>query len=634
MTATTQETGRAKPLERMGEHVVFPSIPAMFQSSVRESGQGELFFRKESGAWRAFTAEDVARDVRRLSCGLASIGVAKGDRVGIVAGTRLEWVLADLAILHQGAVTVGVYPTLLADDVAYQLSHSDAKVAFVEDETQLAKVLSVRAKLPSLERIVVLAGGPRTGPESALSLEDLGEKGEAWDRANPGAFERATLSVSSEDTATIIYTSGTTGPPKGAVLSHGNFCFVLASTSSVLPSRGEEELGVAFLPLAHALQRVSTYGCIYVRGRTAFAESTDKLMDNLRELRPTVQASVPRIWEKIHARIEAGLECASRGKRAAFRWAHEQGRLAAPYRKKGEALPLVLGLKWSLARSFFRKKVLPRLGLERVRFLSSGGAPIGVDLLEFFYAMDIQVIEGWGLTETAAPATINRADYFKFGSVGLPIPGTDVRIADDGEVLVRGPGVFKGYWKDETATRAAFDEAGYFKTGDIGAIDEDGFLSITDRKKNLIVTSLGKKIAPQNLENILKECPYLGTCLVHGDRRKFLSAIFTLDPEEIVPWARSRGILPPGGNGEAAAALGAHLPLLAAHADVRALVEKAVALANAKLAGYEQIKRWAVVGDRWTIEDGSLTPTLKIKRKVLEERYKAILDGFYESEDT
>jgi len=605
--------------EAIQGNTVFPSIPAMFQARMRDHAAFALMLKKEHGAWRAYTGQHMSVSVRRWTLGLLALGVKKGDKVAVLSKTRMEWALADLAILHCGAVTVGIYPQLPADDVAYQLAHSEAKIVFCEDQAQLAKVLSIRDKT-KLEYAVVFDHDPENQDYSfAIPGDDLEMRGSTHEKFNPDSFDKAWQELKKDDLATIIYTSGTTGPPKGALLTHGNLTFVIAAVAAAIPGHGQGDFGVAFLPMAHALQRVGNYVGMYNGIRGAFAPAVETLIDDFKELRPTVQVSVPRIWEKLYAKIQAGLETASFARRAVFRSMLAAGRASAPYRKTGKPVPFPLSVRWSVARKFFRGVVWPKLGFDRVRFLSSGGAPIGMELLEFFYAMDVLIIEAWGLTETAAPATLNTPDNFKFGTVGRALPGVEVKVAPDGELLVRGPGVFKGYYKDEEATRAAFDEQGFFRTGDIGEIDADGFVKITDRKKNLIVTSLGKKVPPQNLENVFKTCPFLGPCLIHGDRRKFLSAIFTLDKEEIGAWAKARRI-----TGDLAA--------IAAHDETKKLVSQAVERINGGLANYEQVKRWAVVGDEWTDRTGELTPTLKVKRKVLEERYRPILDAFYEGE--
>lgn len=588
---------------------------------MRQNAALELMLCNERGVWRAYTGHQMADSVRRWAWGLLALGVTKGDRVAILSATRLEWAIADLAVLHTGGVTVGIYPQILPADVSYQLEHSEARVVFVENRAQLAMVRAVREKCPRLEFAVIFDADPVTAGETfALPVDAFETRAAAREKASgEDDFEKAWKAIDRDDLATIIYTSGTTGLPKGTLLSHGNLCFVIASATRAIPSRGQEDFGVVFLPMAHALQRIGVYAGIYNGIRGAFARSVETLLDDFRELRPTVQVSVPRIWEKLYARIKTVIATAPVHRRAIFRWALAAGRASAPYRKRHQPLPWLLALRWSLARKFWRRLVWPRLGLERVRFLTSGGAPIGVELLDFFYAMDVLILEAWGLTETAAPATLNTPEAFRFGTVGRPIPGVEVTVAADGELLVRGPGVFRGYYKDAAATDAAFDEQGFFRTGDIGAVDAEGFVTITDRKKDLIVTSVGKKVAPQHLERVLKECPLLGPCLIHGDRRKFVSAILTLDRDEILAWARQRG-------------LPLDLGAIASHEDTERLVAEALERANRKLAGYEQVKRWTVVADEWTDRTGELTPTLKIKRKVLEERYRSVLESFYADE--
>jgi long-chain acyl-CoA synthetase len=577
-------------IDGVGTAVVYASIPEMFQSRMEQYADRVLLLRRHVGAWQTWTGRDMQDSVRRWASALLALGVSKGDRVAIASGTRMEWAIADVAILHAGAVTVGIYPQLPDDDVAYQLAHSEARMVFVENSAMLDKVRRVRARCPRLER-AILFEGEGDGDPFVVARRALEADGDAE------AFRRAWRAIGKDDLATIVYTSGTTGQPRGARLTHENLCFVVASASSVVPSGGEQDFGVVFLPLTHVLQRIGVYLGIYNGARGAYAESLETLIDTFRELRPTVQVSVPRIWEKMHARIRALIQAAPAHRRLVFAWALGVGRATAPYRARRAALPAALRARWWLARAFWRRLVWPRVGFGRVRFLSSGGAPIGTELLEFFYAMDMLILEAWGLTETAAPATLNRPDAFKFGTVGRPIPGVEVRVAPDGELLVRGRGVFAGYHEDAEATAAAFDSEGFFRTGDIGTIDADGFVTITDRKKDLIVTAGGKKIAPQNLERLFKEHSLLGPCLLHGDRRPFVSAVFTLDPEEIRPWAKAREL--PDDPGK-----------LSAEPAVQALVGAAVASVNARLADYEQIRRWAVIGDVWTDRTSELTPTL------------------------
>ncbi|HVY61441.1 MAG TPA: AMP-binding protein, partial [Planctomycetota bacterium] len=464
------------------------------------------------------------------------------------------------------------------------------RAIFFDRAEQKAKLDAARAQCPALEHAIAFA-----------DMDSLAARGAAALARDPGAFERLVAAVEPADLATIIYTSGTTGPPKGAMLTHRNLASVLEATRDMLPL-GPDDIGVAFLPLAHSLQRVASYGGIAFGVRGAFAESIEKLPESWREIRPTVQASVPRIWEKAYARAQGMVEGGTPLRKALFGWALGVGKRMAEYRRRGAErfAPRSLKLQHALAERLVFSRVKAVFG-GRVRFLTSGGAPISVEILEFFYAMGILVLEGWGLTETAAPATLNTPDAFKFGTVGRALAGTEVKIAADGEVLVRGPGVFQGYWRDPEATREAFTGDGFFKTGDVGEIDADGFLRITDRKKSLIVTSAGKKIPPANVEAAVKKhAPIVSQVYVHGDRRSFLVALVTLDPEE---------------------AKRAADPAAAAAAGFEA--------ANRELARYEQVKRWKVLDREFTQEEGLLTPTLKQKRKAIAERYAAEIEALY-----
>lgn len=628
MTTASEAMTPAAPPFRRAPHVqlveigglwVHASIPAMYQQRVAEWPHDLVEFRKVAGEWRGTSAAQSARRVQQLALGLLGLAVRKGDRVGLVAETRPEWGRVDLAILHLGAVTVGVYPTLPADESAWILDHAECRVVVVEDEEQLEKVRAERERLPRLERVVVIDPPPGPLRDDESTLADL----EAAGAAAPGGaarFEAAWRAVGPEDLATIIYTSGTTGQPKGAMLTHGNLSFVVHSASSVLP--GEPgDTSVVFLPQAHALQRVASYGGMFRRAAGYFCTSHDKLMEEIREVEPTVQVSVPRIWEKLHARILETVASAPPHRRRMFEWGLDVGRRAAPYLKAGRPLPLRLRVAHAVASRVVHDRLKERVFGRNIRFLTSGAAPISTEILEFFHALGLLVLEGWGLTETAAPATLNRVDDFEFGTVGKAIPGTTVKLADDGELLVRGPGVFRGYFKDPAASTEAFTEDLFFRTGDIGEIDARGFVRITDRKKNLIVLANGKKVAPQKLENHFKNAPLVGNCLIHGDRRSYLVGLLVLDHDEAVRWARRHGLCREEETPGCAA--------LAALPQLRAQVDQDIAALNERLARFEQLKRWELLPETWSPDDGSLTPTLKMKRPVLEARHKARLDAMY-----
>ncbi len=609
-------------LVELGGLWVHRSVPAMFQQRAAEWPHDLCEFHKEGGVWRGSSMGQLAARVRRVTLGLLQLGVARGDRVGLICQTRPEWGRVDLGILHAGAVTVGIYPTLPADEVAWQLRHAEARVVVVEDAGQLEKVRARRAELPDLKKVVVILPPPGALGPDELTLADLEAMGEAAPDGD-ARFAAAWRAVGQDDLATIIYTSGTTGAPKGAMLTHGNLTFTAHAAASIMP-HGPDDTSVVFLPQAHALQRVAGYAGLLTRATAYFASSLDRLMDEIREVEPTVQVSVPRIWEKLHARLLDMVARAPTHRRRLFEWGLEVGRRAAPYHKAGRRLPLRLAVAHALAKRAVHDRLKERVFGRRIRFLTSGAAPISVEILEFFYALGVLICEGWGLTETAAPATLNTPDAFKFGTVGRALPGTTVKVAPDGELLVRGPGVFRGYYKDPEASTEAFTEDLFFKTGDIGELDPQGFVRITDRKKNLIVLANGKKVAPQKLENAFKHVPLVNHALIVGDRRSYLVGLFVLDPDEVGRWAREQALAgaPPGRATPDDVARLLEGPL-AAHLD-HALGEE-----NRKLARFEQLKAWKVLPDPWTVEDGALTPTLKVKRQALEQHYAEVIEGLY-----
>jgi long-chain acyl-CoA synthetase len=562
------------PVDRLlvGGLWVHQSIPAVYQQAARERPHTVQCYRRVRGGWEGTSNARAAQHVQHIAQGLLDLGVARGDRVAILAATRPEWGLADMASLHLGAVTVGVYPTLPPEEVAYILEHSGASVLFLERREQLEALDAVRGGLPELKHVVLFEGSAA----GAISLEALEARGRVVE-GGPARFEAAWRRLGPDDLATIIYTSGTTGEPKGALLTHGNLTYVIEAGAQVLPHQPGDE-GVVFLPMAHALMRVASYGGLLTGAAGYYNLDHARLMDDIREVAPTVQVSVPRIWEKLYARLQEAVAGLPPRRRRVFAWGLAVGREASALERRGEPLPLALRAQLALARRLVHDRLKGRVFGARIRFLTSGGAPIDVEVLEYFHALGLLILEGWGLTETAAPATLNRPGAFKFGTVGQPISGTEVRVAPDGELLVRGPGVFRGYYRNEEATAAAFTDDGYFRTGDIGEVDADGFVRITDRKKNIIVLSGGKNVAPQKLENHFQTIPLLAGALVHGDRRNYLTALFTLDPEEAVRWAVGRSLL--GQEALAAAAdpraAAAHLPALLADPTLREHLEREV----------------------------------------------------------
>lgn len=576
------------------------------------------YYYKKENRWVGVSFREAHEETRSVACGLLAIGVEKGECVGIISETRREWSLADMAILSCGAVTVGVYPTETPQNTAYILNHSECRFVFVENRKQYEKVKSIIKDLPNIKKLVLFET-ENVKDEMVTGLDELRKRGEDLFKSNPGIYENRSGSISLDDIATIVYTSGTTGPPKGVVLTHRNISAVTVASAKAIPLR-ENDFGIVFLPLSHILQRVSGYVGLYLGAGGAFAESIEKIVDNFQELKPTVQSSVPRLFEKFYIKVLSMVENAPERRKKVFNWCMNVGHQVGALKRAKKNIPLTLRIKYKLADLLVFRKIKKVLG-GRIRFMVSGAAPISVKILEFFHAADILILEGYGLTETAAPATVNRLDYYKFGTVGKPIPCCEVRTAGDGEILIRGENVFKGYYKNEEATRDAFTEDGWFKTGDIGTIDEEGFLKIIDRKKELIITAGGKNIAPQNIENVLKTSQYISHAFVYGDRRKYLTALITLDNEEVINYIRARNI--PYSSSS----------LPSQNPEIQGLIEREVTESNTHLARFEQIKKFRILKNDFSVETGELTPTMKLKRKVITEKYRKLLDEMYEDED-
>lgn len=596
---------------------MFPrTIPGLYHKQVERFGDRIFAYSKHNatGRWLAHTWAEGSRENRALTSGLISIGVEPGDRVGVVSETRREWSAADMAIVCAGGMTVGVYPTSTAEQCAYVLDHSECRVVFVEDAAQLDKLNRVRDTLPRLERIIVIEGGEAIQSPDTVTYQELRDAGQRYLEEHPNDYETRWRAVEPADLAMLVYTSGTTGPPKGVMLTHNNIYATIEAVSQVVPTR-DDDLGVVFLPLAHSLQRVAGYVGMYNGTCGVFAERIDKIVEHMQEFKPTLQAAVPRIYEKVHARIYSRVEEQPPARRKIFHWAVDIGRQVSAIRRKGGEVPMPLRIKHRLADRLVLSKIRDAFG-GRIRFMVSGAAPIGVDLLEFFHACGILVLEGYGLTETTAPATINRPNDFRFGTVGRDLPVCETRIADDGEILIRGGNVFSGYYKDEAATKEAFTEDGWFRSGDIGTKSADGFLTITDRKKELIITAGGKNVSPANIENLVKAHPLISQCVVFGDRRKFLVALIALDPDEIGPAAKRMGV--PDGTVE-----------LPAHPKILGEIQLILDRVNRHLARYETIKYFRILPQELDIESDHLTPTLKLKRRNITRDFQSLIDDMY-----
>lgn len=590
------------------------SIPQMFFERAARRGQRPAQLVKQGGTWQAISWHTMHDRVRHIAQGLLTLGIQAGDRVALLANSRAEWVQCDLGIMAAAGITVPIYPASLPEQVAYILNNAEVTLVCVDTLEQLAKLSQVRATVPTLRYIVLIDGHLPQSDPMLLSLQDLLERGAAATEQAAQLDARVQRLTPAHD-ATYVYTSGTTGPPKGVVQTHGNHLFMVHSCGQVMGVQ-EGDIDLLFLPLAHSFARLEAFLGVYVGLTTAFAESIEALGENMREVRPMLVMGVPRVYEKIYARVQASGNNGSALKRAMFRWCVRVGRQASRLQQQQQPLPLGLRLRQRLAYQLVFKKLQQLVG-GRLRYFISGGAPLAQEITEFFHAAGLLILEGYGLTETCPALTANSQAHYRFGTVGPALPGVEVRIAADGEIVARGPNIAKGYYKQPEAAAEVFLADGWFATGDIGEIDAEGFLRITDRKKDLLVTAGGKNIAPQNLENLLKTDPYISQAMVYGDRRPYLTAVLTLDVDETLRYAQAHGIA--AGTPQA----------LASHPQIVALLAARVEQLNQRLASYETIKKFVIAPTDFTPESGELTPTLKVKRKVVIQKYQQEIEQMY-----
>ncbi len=595
----------------------FRSVVEMFLHRVAESAGADAFYGRRAGEWYTLTWREVGDQARQITCGLLSLGVAKAERCAILSATRPEWVTVDMAILCAGAATTTIYPSNTAPESAYIVGDSETAVCFAERADQAAKLASVRDKMPSLRRVVVIEGdAPAGGDGWFLTLAELMAAGREWDAANPGRADQVAASVGPDDLATLIYTSGTTGQPKGVMLSHDNWVFEAEAIARIALLEPEDKQFI-FLPLAHSFAKVLEVAMIGIGVPTAIDGSIDELVDNVGATRPTVMAAVPRVFEKVYNRVVGGAKEAGGLKYKIFLWALEVGREVSQIRQRGGEPSGLLALKNKIADKLVFSKLKNRFG-GRIRYFVSGGAPLSREIAEFFHAAGLLVLEGYGLTESSAASFVNRREKYKFGTVGQPLPGVEVEIADDGEILLGGRGIMRGYYKRPEDTAEALDARGWLRTGDIGVLDDERFLRITDRKKDIIVTAGGKNVAPQNVENAIKASTGLVSQVVMlGDKRPFCVALVTINEETVGKWAGEQGIAYSG------------YADLAGKPEVHALIWGEIQKVNARLASYETIKKITLLPADFSQETGELTPKMSIKRKVVQEKYRDLLEGMY-----
>jgi len=592
------------------------TIPALFFHQARRYGARAFGWAKRRGAWEPVSWAAMADDVQALGLSLLDLGVRPGDRVAILSENRPEWAVADLAALSIGAVTVPIYTTLAAPEIAHILTDSAASVVIVSIDRHADTIETIRPTLPALAHVIQIEPRPfGVFPRGVAWYGELLGLGRS-SRAGAPAFFGRVAALAPSALASLVYTSGTTGPPKGVMLTHDNFLSNCRACAQVIPVT-EQDHTLSFLPLSHVFERMAGYYFIlYVGGAIAYAESLEAVAANLPEVRPTVVCAVPRFYEKLHARVLETVQRGSPVKRAVFAWATTVGRRVAEHHAASRSLSPALALQRALADHLVFRKLRARLG-GRLRFFISGGAPLARELAEFFYGAGILILEGYGLTETSPVIACNTPTALRFGTVGRPIPGVEVRLADDGEILTRGPHIMPGYYRNPAATCEVLEPDGWFHTGDIGHLDADGFLAITDRKKELIVTAGGKKIPPAAVEQRLKSDPAIADAVVLGDRRPYLTALLVPNLSALADHAAQAGL----DTRDPAA--------LVRHPQVTAWYEAKLRALQRDQAPFEQIKRFALLEAPFSQEAGELTPTLKVRRRVIAQRYAARIDAMY-----
>lgn len=589
----------------------FQTVPEVLLHRIQATPDTTAYTYPSGSGWNRVTWKQFGEQVRHVAMGLRAIGLVQEERVAILSGTRYEWIVADFGILSAAGATTTIYPSNLADECEYILGDSDTHYVFAENEEQVQKLASVRSKLPGLRKVITFDGSA-SADGWVMTLADLMALGKA---ASVADWEAICRSVKNQDIATLIYTSGTTGKPKGVVLTHDCWVYegdAIDEMKLIVP----DDIQYLWLPLAHSFGKVLEVAQVKIGFQTAVDGRVDKLVENLAVVRPTIVAAVPRIFEKVYNRVVESAKKGGSVKYGIFKWAMSVGKEVSALQQKRQEPSGVLAVKHSLAQKLVFSKLQARFG-GRLRYFVSGSAPLSREMAEFFHASGVLILEGYGLTETSAASFVNRPTSYKFGTVGPPLPGTQVKIAPDGEVLIKGRGVMREYYNRPAETQEVLSKDGWLATGDIGELDADGLLRITDRKKDLIKTSGGKYVAPQAIEADFKmRCPYVSQSIVHGNNRNFCSMLVALDKDAILGWAKEQGVA-------------GDYTQVVKDPRTRALVKGYIQELNKGLPSYASIKNFAVLEKDLTLEDGDLTPSLKLKRKAVEKKYKDLLDAFY-----
>ena len=597
----------------------FSSVAEMFLHRIQATPDAEAFYYPDADDnWLTQNWKDVGTRVKSIAGGLRALGIGIEDRCAILSNTRYEWILADIGIVCAGGATTTIYPSSTGDECVYIINDSNSKIVFAEDQEQVDKLVEAREQMPELEKIICIGSIRSDLGGFVATLKDLQTSGDSWHEENEGAYEKRIKELEPTHLATLIYTSGTTGKPKGVELLHDCWIFEAEAMDNMgfLSPADKQYL---WLPLAHSFGKVLEMSIIRIGIPTAIDGRIERIVENLAQVQPTFIAAVPRIFEKIYNKAVSGAREKSKTVYRLFKWSMEVGQEVSALRQRGIEPQGILRLKYSVADRLVFKKMRNTFG-GKVKFFISGSAPLSPDIATFFHASNLLILEGYGLTESSAASFVNLPGKYRFGSVGLPLPGVEFKLAeDDNEVLLKSRGVMRGYYNLPDVTSDTLED-GWLRTGDIGKVDADGFLRIVDRKKDLIKTSGGKYVAPQKLENKLKSlCPFVSQVLVHGNKRNFCSMLVTLDEEQIMKWAQEAGL-------EDASYID-----LTRHDAVERILQNYIDALNEPLPSYETIKRFGILPADFTIETGELTPSMKVKRKAVEKKYADMLDSFYTS---
>jgi len=587
------------------------TLAQLLVHSVTSYDKPDFMLFKKAGAYQPIAAAEFGESVKHLALGLRALGFEPGQKLCLLSENRPAWTMTDFATLAAGGLTVPIYTTLVPEQIRYIIDDSDAAVVVVSSAEHWKKIEPLRARLDKVRHYITFADA---APPGVLTLAEVQKKGGDLAAKEPGLFDELVARVKPDDAATLIYTSGTTGVPKGVILTHDNLVSNIRTASDIIEFSHKDTV-LSFLPLSHILERMVMFTYIYKGCTVAFAESVEAVAQNLLEVRPHIMVSVPRVFEKIYTKVMDQVLASPALRRKIFFWALKVGKAYGALKLAGQPIPGGLAFRRSIAAKLVFSKIIAKTG-GRVRFFVSGGAPLSKDIAEFFYAIGLTILEGYGLTETSPLLSINTFEAIRLGTVGKPAPGIDIKIAADGEILARGPNIMKGYYKKEPETREVM-EGGWFHTGDIGRFDEDGFLVITDRKKDLLVTSGGKNIAPQPIENMLKSSPYITNAVVIGDRRRFVAALVVPDFDKLKDYAKAQGISY------------ATVDELCRDSRVVDFLKAEVDRATPLLASYEKVKKIVVLPRDFDIERGEITPSLKVRRANVTAEYQDWIDALY-----